>query len=259
MQKTKFISCILFSFVLLSFTSCINCERDESIKTIKRSENVTHESRHFNESFNKIKVSSDIQVIIEQGKNTEVTVVTNEDFQKRISTKVENGTLYISNSTSKTTFSVFGYKSTKIYDAATKKVIIKTPSLTELEANAASKIESKGILRGNSITLKSSSASQIKLQLEFEKIIAESSSASKIELEGMALELFANASSSSKIDADDLLANLVTAESSSASKISTHPIVSLKAEANSAGEIKYNSLPKQLQQSTNSGGSIKQD
>lgn len=258
MQKTKFISCVLLSFILLSFTSCINYERDETIKTIKTSENVTHESRHFNESFNKIKVSSDIQVIIEQEKNTEVTVVTNEDFQKRISTKVENGTLYISNSTSKTTFSVFGYKSTKIHDAATKKIIIKIPSIIGLEANAASKIESKGILRGNTIILRSSSASEIKLKLEFEKIDAESSSASKIDLEGMALDLQANASSASKIEAEDLLANTITAESSSGSKISIHPIVSLKADASSGGKIEYNNTPKQIEKSTSSGGDINQ-
>ncbi len=167
--------------------------------------------------------------------------------------------MYISNNTSKTTFSIFGYKRTKIHDAATKKVIVKIPIINGIEANSASKIENKGILRGNTITLRSSSSSEIKLNLEFEKIDAESSSASKIDLEGMAIDLNANASSASKIDADDLLVNAVTAESSSASKISIHPIVSLKANASSGGEIKYNTIPKQIEKITNSGGNIKQE
>jgi hypothetical protein len=97
------------------------------------------------------------------------------------------------------------------------------------------------------------------LKLEFEKIDAESSSASKIDLEGMAIDFNANASSASKIEADDLLVNNIIAESSSASKISLHPILSLKADANSAGEIKYNTIPKQIERTTNSGGNISQD
>ncbi|MFA9191826.1 head GIN domain-containing protein [Flavobacterium sp. FZUC8N2.13] len=259
MQKTKFNTFILFSLIILLFASCINYERTETVKTVKSSGNITQESRYFDEDFNKINVSCGINVVIEQSTNTEVTVITDEDFQQKIKTKVENGTLYISNTTSKTTFSIFGYKRTKIHDAATKKVIIKLPIIKELEANSASKIENKGILRGNSIALKSSSASEIKLNLEYEKIDAESSSASKIDLEGLAIDFNAYASSASKIEADDLLVNTATAESSSASKISIHPSVSLKANANSAGEIKYKKIPKQIEKTINSGGNIKQD
>lgn len=259
MQKTKLKIFILFSFLILSFTSCINYERNETIRTVESSEKITNESRHFDEDFDKIQVNSDINVIIEQSNNTEVTVITNEGFQTQIITKIENGILYISNTTTKSSFSIFGFKRTKIHDAATKKVIVKLPSIKRLEANSASKIENKGILRGNTITLKSSSASEINLKLEFEKIDAESDSASKIDLEGMAIDFNANASSASKIDADDLLANNVTAESSSASKISLHPILSLKADANSAGEIKYNTIPKQIEKTVNSGGNIIQD
>lgn len=259
MQKTKLKIFILFSFLILSFTSCINYERNETIRTVESSEKTTNESRHFDEDFDKIQVNSDINVIIEQSNNTEVTVITNEGFQTQIITKIENGILYISNTTTKSSFSIFGFKRTKIHDAATKKVIVKLPSIKRLEANSASKIENKGILRGNTITLKSSSASEINLKLEFEKIDAESDSASKIDLEGMAIDFNANASSASKIDADDLLVNNVTAESSSASKISLHPILSLKADANSAGEIKYNIIPKQIEKTVNSGGNIIQD
>lgn len=259
MQKTKLKIFILFSFAMLSFTSCINYERNEIVRTLDSSGEITHESRNFDENFDKINVNSDINVIIEQSNKTEVTVITNEGFQNTIKTKVENGTLYISNTTTKSSFSIFGFKRTKIHDAATKKVIVKIPILNEIEATSASKIENKGVLRGNSITLKSSSASEINLKLEFEKIDAESDSASKIDLEGMAIDFHANASSASKIDADDLLANNVTAESSSASKISLHPILSLKADANSAGEIKYNIIPKQIEKTVNSGGNIIQD
>lgn len=256
MQKTKLTNCILYSLLIVFFSSCINYERNESIKTIKYSGNITHESRYFDEDFNKINVSSDIDVSIEQSKNNEVTVITNEDFQNRIKTRVENGTLYISNDLSKTTLSIFGHKSTKIHDAATKKVILKLPLINGIETSAASKIENKGTLRGNEISLNASSASEIKLNLEFEQINAKSSSAAKIELKGMTLDLNANASSASKIKAEKLLANTINAESSSASKISIHPILSLKADASSGGKIEYHNNPKHIEKTTNSGGSI---
>lgn len=257
MLKTKFHPCLLFSFViLLCTTSCINYDSNETIKTVRSSGNITHETRHLNEDFNKINVSSGINVIIEQSDNIEVTVITDEDFQKKIKTKVENGTLYVSNTTNTTTFTIFGYKRTKIYDAATKKVIVKLPVINKLECSSASKIENKGILRGNHITLNSSSAGEIKLNLEFEKIESESSSASKIDLKGMALDLQANTSSAGSIDAEDLLVNNVTADASSGSQISIHPIVSLKANASSGSKIEYDINPKQIEKASSSGGEI---
>lgn len=256
MLKTKGYTYIIITSIVLLFTSCINCERTETVKTIESSGNETRERRYFDEEFDKISVNDGIEVIIEQSNTTEVTVITNENFQKNMITRVENGTLYLSSNTTKTSISILGYKRSSTNDAATKKVIIKVPIINGLEANAASKIESKGTLKGNTIALKSTSASEIKLNLEYEKIESESSSASKIELEGMALDLQANASSASKIDAEDLLANTVIAESSSASKISIHPIVNLQANASSGGAIKYNNNPKQIEKSTSSGGDV---
>ncbi|MFL9830902.1 head GIN domain-containing protein [Flavobacterium sp. ST-87] len=259
MLKTKFHPLLLFSFIILLCTSCINYERNETIKTVKSSGNITHETRHLNEDFNKINVSSGINVIIEQSDNTEITVITDEDFQKKIKTKVENGTLYVSNTTNTTTFKFFGYKRTRIHDAATKKVIIKLPVIHKLEANSASKIENKGILRGDHIALKSSAAAEIKLNLEFEKIESESSSAGKIDLKGMALDLLTYTSSAAKTDAEDLLVNNIIAEASSGSKINVYPIVSLKAKASSGSKITYYNKPQQIEKTTNSGSKISFD
>jgi hypothetical protein len=259
MLKTKGYTYIIITSIVLLFTSCINCERTETVKTIESSGNETRERRYFDEGFDKISVNDGIEVIIEQSNTTEVTVITNENFQKNMITRVENGTLYLSSNITKTSISILGYKRSSTNDAATKKIIIKVPIINGLEANAASKIESKGTLKGNTIALKSSSASEINLNLEFEEINAECSSASKINLEGMALNLDAHASSASKIDADDLLVNTVTAQSSSASKISLNPIVNLKANASSGATIKYKKMPKHIEKITNSGGSIKEE
>lgn len=55
-----------------------------------------------------------------------------------------------------------------------------------------------------------------------------------------------------------LLANEVHAEASSGASVNVHPIVSLKAEANSGASINYDSTPKNIEKTSNSGGSISQ-
>lgn len=256
MQKTKFSKYILFAFVTLVTSSCMNYEKNE---TIKFRGNITNESRHIDKKFNKINVSDGITLIIKQSDDTEVIVISNKGFNKEIQTEVKNGTLYISNNTYKTSFSLFGYKKNTTREAETKKVLIRTPIIKALETSSASRIESKGILKGDAISLKSSSASKINLNLEYEKIEAESNSASKIELKGMALDFNANASSASKINTEDLLVNSINAESSSGSKIIIYPTVSLNATANSGGKIEYKNSPKHIEKTMNSGGDIEQN
>lgn len=256
MQKPKFTKYILLAFVAVTVCSCINYEKSE---TVKFAGSITNETRNITQKFDKIKISDGVTLILEQSNNTKITVISNKGFNKEIKTEVKNGTLYISSGNYKTSFSILGYKHNTIREAETKKVFIKLPLINELEASSASRIESKGTLKGGIISLKSSSASKIKLNLEYEKIDAESSSASKIELKGMALDCTAKASSGSKIDAKDLLVNAINAESSSGSKISTQPIISLIASASSGGKIEYKNIPKHIEKTMSSGGSIEQN
>ncbi|WP_035141883.1 head GIN domain-containing protein [Flavobacterium daejeonense] len=253
MKTLQFKNYFLLFLTALAMGSCMHYEKNE---TVKYSGSISNESRHFDESFNKINVSNAITLIIEQSDNPEVRVITNKGFHDEINTKVKNGTLYVSGSSSKTSFSFFGYKSNFTKEASTKKVIVKIPNIEELEASSASTIESRGILKGNYISLKASSASKIDTNLEFDEINAEASSASKIHLKGLALHLETNTSSASKIEAEDLLANTIKAEASSGSKTSIHPIVSLKADASSGSKMEYNNTPKQIEKSASSGASI---
>lgn len=234
----------LIAFVVVTLVSCNNQHHHHSING---NGNIITEKRNISENFNRIEVSSAIEVIVEQADRTKVLVEADDNLQNSIITEVRNGVLIINR------------KNGNFSSQHGQKVFITAPVIEELTANSASSIKTKNTLKGENISLNTSSAAKIEAQLSIDNIKASSSSASKIEIKGMALHLDTEATSASKINAEDLLANNITAESSSGSKINIHPIASLKAEASSGGKIEYNNNPKHIEKTTSSGGDISED
>lgn len=234
---------IIVALTALFFASCNNIIGH---KSIEGSGNVTTEKRIVQGDFKSVEVSNAIDVVIEQSDKTEIIVEADDNLQKGITTKVENGKLIIA----------CDYNS--FTDVASKKVTVKMPIIEDLETSSAASITSVGTLKGENIHLHSSSASNINATVEADSINCDSSSGSSITINGMSLQLKTSASSGSTIEANDLLANEITADASSGGTIKVHPIVSLNAEASSGGAVNYNSVPKSIQKNTNSGGSINQ-
>ena len=81
---------------------------------------VTKQTRNIS-NFSKIEVSRGLNVTIEQSNNYFVEVETDENLQEHITTRVENGTLFITSDEN-------------IDEAKAKTIRVKTPSLTALEA-----------------------------------------------------------------------------------------------------------------------------
>lgn len=238
---TNFIVIILMA---LFFGSCNQLEK---INSITGSGHVTTEKREISGDFKSVSVSNALDLVIEQSDKTEVIVEADDNLQKEISTKVENGVLVVS-----TKFGNF-------INITSKKITVKMPVIEGLEASSASTINSATTLKGNNLSLASSSAASIHATVEYETIQLNGSSASNQNIKGKALQVEATTSSASVIDATDLLANEVVASSSSGSSITVHPIVNLKAEASSGGNINYNGAPKSIQKEESSGGSIHQN
>lgn len=238
---TKLIAIALTALLFASCNHSINS------RSIEGSGNVTTEKRIVQGDFKSVEVNNAIDLVIEQSDKVEIIVEADDNLQNAITTKVENGKLIIA----------CEYNSFK--DITTKKVTVKMPVIEELEASSASTIRSIGTLKGENISVNSSSAADIDVALEADNINCDSSSGSSISVNGMALKLSANASSGSNIEAKDLLANEVIADASSGSTIEVHPIVSMEAEASSGGNINYNTKPKSVRKHSNSGGSINQE
>jgi len=235
---TKF---IVAAIMALLFASC-----NHSIhfgKGIKGSGNITTETRSANEDFKSIEVSYGIKVNVEQADVKSISVEADDNLQKHIITKIENGVLKIDSDES--------YNSTE-----TPMVNVKMPVINVLRASSGSEIFSIGTLISNNINAKSSSGSNINIEVEADAITLESSSGSTIEARGKALNLETTSSSGSTIDAKDLMANEVIAQTSSGSNTSVYPILKLDAKASSGSSIDYHKVPNTIIKKESSGGSI---
>jgi hypothetical protein len=233
-------------FIIATITALLFASCNFNMNTVEGSGNVTTEKRIVEGDFKNISVSNAIDVVIEQSDATEITVEADDNLQKEIITKVENGTLII-----KCKYSSFR-------NITMKKVTVKVPSLEKIEASSASTVQSKNVFQGENMDLESSSAATMDLNIESDNISATSSSGSSINVQGKALKVQTKASSGATVDAGKLLANEVNADVSSGGSINVHPIVTLKAEASSGGHINYDITPKTIEKKSSSGGSISQ-
>lgn len=240
---------MITKFIIVTLTALLfaSCNFSGNMKSIRGNGHVTTEKRIVSGDFKNVEVSNAIDLVIEQSYKTEITVEADDNLQKEITTKVENGVLIIE----------CDYNS--FINIKSKKVTVKMPFIDKLEASSSSTIKSINTLKGESISLEASSAGSINVNLEADSVICEASSGSTITVSGKALKLQTVSSSGSEIEAKGLLANDITANSSSGSSISVHPLVSLNAKASSGSEINYDIVPKKITKEESSGSSISRE
>jgi len=231
-------------FVALLLSSCnwrVNFNGGED-----GSGNITNETRNITEDFTKIEVSHGIEVIVSQSDTKSVSVEADDNLQKLIVTRVENGVLFIEAKES--------YNSTD-----TPTVTVKLPVINGLTSTSGASISSSTTLVTETIDVKSSSGSSIAISVEADMISLETTSGSTMEVSGKALKLETSASSGSVIDAEKLQANEVTSQGTSGSTTDVSPIVSLSGKASSGASIGYHKLPKTISKEESSGGSVSEE
>jgi hypothetical protein len=238
---TKF---IVVTLMALLFSSCGHSMNFNG--GIKGNGNITTETRAVNQDFKSIEVSHGIKVIVEQSDNKSITVEADENLQQHIITKIENGVLKI--------------ESDENYNATETPVVnVQLPVTNGLSASSGSEITSSNTLITEKIDVKSSSGSEIKINIEADAINIESASGSSVEASGKALKLETSSSSGSEIDTKNLMANEVISQGSSGSSTSVYPIVKLEAKASSGSSISYHNIPKTVSKEESSGGSVEQE
>lgn len=213
---------------------------------IKGSGNITTETRNVSQDFKKIEVSRGIKVIVEQSDNKSITVEADDNLQKHIITKIENGVLIIESDKS--------YNSTE-----TPVVYVKMPVTNGLSASSGSEITSSNTLITENINVKTSSGSEIQITVEADNIKIESTSGSSVEASGKALKLETAASSGSTINAKNLMTNEITSQATSGSSTNVYPVLKLEAKASSGSSINYHNDPKTISKEESSGGSVSKE
>ncbi|WP_125722638.1 head GIN domain-containing protein [Flavobacterium ustbae] len=231
-------------FIIITITALLFASCNFNVNAIEGSGNVTTEKRTVQGDFQNISVSNAIDLVIEQSDVKEITVEADDNLQKEIITKVENGTLIIE----------CQYSSFR--NITSKKVTVKMPVVHKIEASSASTVETNGTIQGEDITLDVSSAASMEVNIESDRISIDAGSGSSVNIIGKALSLTTSVSSGGSIDAEKLMANEIHADASSGGTVSVHPILSLKADASSGGNINYSGNPKTVEKSASSGGSV---
>ncbi len=232
---------ISITLVSLLFSSC-HTKIDFS-NGIDGNGKVEKQTRTVENNFSKINVSKGLIVEVEQSSSYKVEVEADENLLKHITTRVDNGTLYISSDEN-------------IDEAKAKTIYVQLPNISGIETNSGASLTSKNTLKGTSIEVTSSSGSSSTLDLEFDKISITSSSGSSLILKGKALELKTSSASGSTLLANSLIANDVTSDAASGSSTNVHPMVNLVAKASSGASVVYDSNPKSVSKTESSGGSV---
>ena len=232
---------VVTAIVALLFGAC-----QFNHNSIKGSGNVVSKTREIKD-FTKVEVSKALDCEVFQSDKYKVIIIADDNLQNHIHTTVKNGTLKI-------TSDYGNYRNVK-----SKLIQVYLPIVEGLEANSASNLSTKGVIKSNLIKLKSSSAADLNATIESEKIYLEASSGSDLTVDGKAINLTTHSSSGSDIKATQLLANNIDAESTSGSSTSVNPILQLNAKASSGSGISYIRKPKSISKQTSSGGSILQE
>ena len=126
---TKF---IVVTLIALLFSSCnkYGIIIDGFGKSITGSGNITTENRKVEGEFKSIEVSNAIDLVVEQADKAEITVEADDNLQKEITTKVENGVLIIA------------CEYSSFINVKSRKVTVKIPVIEGLQASSGSSIKS---------------------------------------------------------------------------------------------------------------------
>lgn len=195
-------------------------------------------------NFNKLEITSGIDVRLSQGNEQKVIIYASEDIIDEVQTNVVNDILKIS------------VNRLWFRGGANVKADVTFTELTSIDVSAGSDVESEGVITFGNIDIEASSGSDLKLNLEASSLYLRVSSGSDAYLKGRTRNLEAKASSGSDIHAYDLEVEDAILECSSGSDIKTFVNGTLNVKASSGSDVHYKGSPRLMDVNTSSGADL---
>lgn len=234
----KFIVATVLSLTLFSCNFSIN-------NGVSGNGDVITENRSITQSFSTIKASEGLDVYLTQNETESISVEADENLQELILTEIEDGVLKI-------------HTKENIGRATSKKIHISFKDISSIISTSGSDVYATNTITAERLNLKSSSGSDMKLDVNTSILNCDASSGSGLRVSGKTVKLYAEASSGSDIKAADLLAESSEVKASSGANITVNTSKDLTARASSGGDVKYYGNPTNVDKSDSSSGSIKQ-
>jgi hypothetical protein len=195
-------------------------------------------------SFRGIKAAEAVSVVLRKGDKESVKVEVENVPLNSVITEVSGNYLRIH-------MAEGSYKNRKV------RVDVTYVALERISVSSASSVVSEGTLQSNNLTISGSSAASLELTLDAGEVRVDVSSAGDIILEGKAKSLTLEATSAGVVDAYNLECETVYASAGSAGSAKINVTKSLKADASSAGSIRYRGNPTSTDTNSSSGGSVR--
>ena len=201
------------------------------------------------QTFQSVVVSGPFKVYYSTDTETQVAVSAKDtDSRDRITTKVNNGTLYISLDNS-------GLKWWGVNKEF--KVYITAPKLSSLTASGAVNIIVVDVLKSNSLTMNFSGASDFTGKVECTEIKANFSGASDTKISGSADKIGLVCTGASGFKGTELKVNEADLVATGASDIKIYVMEIFRAKASGASSIQYKGNPRIFNQTATGASSIK--
>jgi hypothetical protein len=230
-------------FAIALLISLPSCYIDGWNQTISGNGRVVDETRDIS-GFTGVHVSSGIDVYLSQGNSFEVRVEADENLQEVILTEVEGSSLVVKTDR------------VNIRNAKSKKVHVTLPELETLKISSAGDCVGQTPFDCEDLRISISSAGDLKLEVEADRIDLDISSSGDAELAGSADEFDVTLSSAGDLNAYDLIARKVDVNVSSAGDARVHATDEISATASSAGNIYYKGDARMVRSNSSSAGSI---
>ncbi len=236
MKNQRYLAIIL----LLAITACAD---GQFRKTVYGNNKVTTQERKTN-SFTGIKVSTGIDVFLNQGKEDgTLTVEADDNLHEYILTEVRDGILHV-------------YTEANIRDAERKRVYVNMREVNSISTSSAGDVIGQTPVKTDRIKLSASSAGDIKLELYADEIDVNISSSGDMTLSGEADIIEADLSSAGDLNAFELRVREADLSVSSAGNADVNVSEKITARASSAGDINYRGNPKYVDAHSSSAGGI---
>ena len=236
MKKAVFLSIGL----ILSLTSCVF---DGWGTMISGNGNVVEETRDIT-GFTGVEVSTGINVYLTEGDGFEVVVEADENLQDVILTEMNGDRLVVRTD------------HVNIRSATSKKVHVTLPELSELKISSAGDCVGQTPFHCENLRLSISSAGDLTLEVEADRIDLDISSSGDARISGSAEVFDVNLSSAGDLHAFDLVAGKVDVSVSSAGDARVHATEEITMNASSAGNIYYTGDATVVRSRSSSAGDI---
>lgn len=211
-------------------------------KGIEGSGNIVKENREVS-AIHGIEAGGAFHIFVTKGDKSSLIIETDDNLQKQITAKVENGLLKLETKGN-------------IKNPEKMNAYIVMPILDNVDLSGACKMESEDRFEGENMDIDLSGASNLKLNIKVSKLEIEISGAAKSNLAGYADNMELEGSGASHSYFDDLEVRNAEIDLSGASKAVVKVMEYLHGECSGAANIDYMGAVKKVDVNTSGAGSV---